>query len=327
MEITKELIYCIGLWIAEGDSKTSSEITFTNNSLELVLFFREIISKVYSGLNEPRLYVYSSNGIKYFSEMKGFKKINYYKDERTNRPYYIYRLADVSFVKEWKVIVSKIINNEKYYSELLAGIFAGEGNIKHDVNNHNSRHVCISSKDKETNRLIKKILNIMEIPIKYDDNRCYWIHGRHLEKLDLENICILHPEKSHKFKKMIQSVKEMHYSPLEFKTIILKEMTEPKTTKELSKKFNRTELRVTEVLQELKKENKIDYIKSFRKVSWMKVGLKNKILIDKKIKILNSLEKNKSFTSIGKVINLSRKTIKKELEKEYQWEELQPQKT
>jgi len=54
MEITKELVECVGLWLAEGDNKTNQEITFTNNCLELILFFQENISNVYFGKNKPR---------------------------------------------------------------------------------------------------------------------------------------------------------------------------------------------------------------------------------------------------------------------------------
>lgn len=313
MEITKNLLYCVGLWLAEGDSKTDKELTFTNNSLELIFFFQETINKIYTGTNLPRLYVYSANGIKYFETLSGFKKINYYIDNRANRPYYIYRLADTSFVKIWKKLVQETIKEENYI-DLLKGIFAGEGNIKHDIKNHNSRNVRISSK--EPNELIEKAFRKMEIPINFNqEQRNYWIFGRQLNKLDENNICILHPEKSHKFKKMIESRRECHYSPFELKAMIYNLLIEPKTTKELSKRVNRTETRILEVLQELKKENKIGYIKIPGNTHWMHKELKNKIILNRKKIILEALEKNKSYTKIGKATNIYRKTIKKDLEK------------
>ena len=57
----KQLAECAGLWLAEGDNKTNSEITFTNNCLELILFFRQVIEEIYKGSNKPRLYIYSPN--------------------------------------------------------------------------------------------------------------------------------------------------------------------------------------------------------------------------------------------------------------------------
>ena len=41
MEI-KEIAECVGLWLAEGDKKTSAEVTFTNNCMELIIFFHPI---------------------------------------------------------------------------------------------------------------------------------------------------------------------------------------------------------------------------------------------------------------------------------------------
>ena len=37
--MNKQISECVGLWLAEGDNKTISEITFTNNCIELILFF------------------------------------------------------------------------------------------------------------------------------------------------------------------------------------------------------------------------------------------------------------------------------------------------
>jgi len=34
---------CVGLWLAEGDNTTNAEITFTNNSWELILYFHSIM--------------------------------------------------------------------------------------------------------------------------------------------------------------------------------------------------------------------------------------------------------------------------------------------
>jgi len=314
MKITREILYCVGLWLAEGDSKSTGELTFTNNSLELVLLFQETISKVYSGSNQPRLYVYSATGVKYFENLPPFKKINYYIDSRANRPYYIYRLGDVSFLKIWKELVNSAIEEEKYYVDILIGIFAGEGNIKHQPNHHNSRNIRISAKKEEGKQIIEKILFFLNIPIKYDrSHRAYWISGRTLDKIYTLEICKLHPEKAHKFLKMIESRKEMHYSPGELKKIILNSLYEFKTTKELSKTFGRSEIRISEVLQELKKEGKVDYIKRAGTFFWSQIGIKNKLIKQNKINILTNLSSN--YTEIGRKTGIYRKRIPKELEK------------
>ena len=318
MQITKELIYCIGLWLAEGDSKTSTELTFTNNSLELILFFKENIDKIYSGINIPRLYVYSATGIKYFEKLDGFKTIKSYIDVRANRPYYIYRLADTKFMIEWKKLVKEIIEQEQFEIDILIGIFAGEGNIKHDIKNHNSRNARISSKYR--NSYIEKALVKLKIPIKFDQkHKEYWITGRYIDILNSNSICILHPEKSHKFKKMFESKKEEHYSPYELKNNLIVELNEFKTAKELSKKYNRSHIRITEVLQQLKKENYSNHKKINGKVYWAKKSLieeYNKKLIENIKESMNRHGKN--YTAIGKEIGLYRKSVKREIDKNLQ---------
>ena len=39
----KEMSECVGLWLAEGDSKTKSEVTFTNNCFELIIHFHKVV--------------------------------------------------------------------------------------------------------------------------------------------------------------------------------------------------------------------------------------------------------------------------------------------
>ena len=46
--INKETAECVGLWLAEGDKKTFREVTFTNNSIELILFFMILLNR-YTG--------------------------------------------------------------------------------------------------------------------------------------------------------------------------------------------------------------------------------------------------------------------------------------
>lgn len=206
----KELAECIGLWLAEGDSKTKAEVTFTNNCIELILFFQKVINGIYKGDNKPRLYIYSPTKRKPIHNFEGFKKINYYIDKRANKPYYIYRLADVKFVKIWKKLVNQIKKEPKYYADILRGIFAGEGNIHHIPQCHNHRSIRIACKPRD--KFIEKLLIYFKISYKYnEDHREFIICGKSLNKTYDINIALLHPKKQYKFKNMIFSVKEKNY--------------------------------------------------------------------------------------------------------------------
>ncbi|MBU1622008.1 MAG: hypothetical protein KJ597_00370, partial [Nanoarchaeota archaeon] len=117
MKITKkEVAECVGLWLAEGDNKTTKEVTFTNNCLELVLFFHENIKKLYTGKNNSRLYIYSSTPRVLVSNLNGLVIRNYI-DNRANKTYYIFRLSDVKFVRKWKELVKNLKNNKNFYSD------------------------------------------------------------------------------------------------------------------------------------------------------------------------------------------------------------------
>ena len=43
----KEVVECVGLWLAEGDKKTHGEITFTNNCFDLIQYFHKTILKLF----------------------------------------------------------------------------------------------------------------------------------------------------------------------------------------------------------------------------------------------------------------------------------------
>ena len=307
MKITKELAECVGLWLAEGDSKTKKEITFTNNCLELILFFHENISRVYFGKNKPRMYVYSSTPKILINHLNGLK-IKNYSDERARKTYYIYRLADVKFVREWKQIVTQIKINKDFYPEILRGIFAGEGNIKHDLKNNNSRNIRIASGVR--NEFIEELLTHFDIPLKFESNkRAYWIYGRSLETLNGINIASLHPEKEAKFRKMIKSVKEKHYSPHEFRTLILKELNSFKTTKQLASFFNKSEVYTLEVLSVLKREKIIDNIKTKTGSFWAKGHIIEHHNEVEEFEILHNLNKHGSLSRTESVIGVARKAI------------------
>jgi hypothetical protein len=307
----KEIAECVGLWLAEGDSKTNNEITFTNNCLELIIYFHNMIKNLYHGNNKPRLYVYSSTKKILISEINGLK-INNYTDFRAKKTYYIFRLSDVNFVKEWKQLVKTFKDNSVYYPEILRGIFAGEGNVKHDLKNKNSRNLRIASGKRD--QFIEKLLKCFNIPIKFEANkRTYWIFGRNLEKLNAINIASLHPEKEAKFRKMINSIKEIHYSPGELSELLLNKLDKFFTTKELSTTFKRSEARIQETLSELKRLDKISYIRTRRLTLWANKELINKYLFDEKVKLLHNIKKYQSFQRVGKELNLPRKAVAKKV--------------
>ena len=181
-ELSKqELAECVGLWLAEGDKITKQEITFTNNCIELILFFDKIISSLYTGVNPFRLYVYSPSPRKLFNDFGKFK-IRYYYDRRANRTYFIYRLADVRFVKFWHALVEKIKSQEEFYPDILRGIFAGEGNVKHSLKG-NSRSVRIAQKK---DLYLEEILTHLGILFSYNQSHKYYtITTSQLPKISL----------------------------------------------------------------------------------------------------------------------------------------------
>jgi len=310
----QKLAECVGLWLAEGDKKTKAEVTFTNNSLDLVLFFRETINKIYAGKNKPRLYVYSPSSRQLFTKLYGFKTIRFYIDKRARRPYYIYRLADTYFLKDWKFFVLSTTNQYRYFEAVLRGIFAGEGNIDHNPQSNNHRSIRISCISE--NSYFEKLMNHLKLKYRYDKSRRqYEISGPSLNIADKINIASLHHEKEHKFNNMIFSVKEKHYSPNYLKNSLLNKLDKLHTSKELAKHFNRDLTRIQEVLSELKKENKVSHVKTKYKSLWGGKEVIEKFLMEEKFKLLKKLYKYKSITKLSKNINLGPKAIRRQLRK------------
>lgn len=308
---SKEIAECVGLWLAEGDKKTSAEVTFTNNCMELIMFFHETIKPLYKGKNKPRIYVYSPTDRILISKLQEFV-IRNYVDKRANRTYYIYRLADTEFVKEWKKIVELVKNREEYYEDVLRGIFAGEGNVKHDFENNNARNVRISVGLRDP--FIEKLLIYFNVKFSYEEHKKqYVITGRCLDKLKEIKIASLHPEKEVKFRKMFECLKENHYSAGELKTLLLKELNEFKKTSELAIKLQKSDLRILEVLCGLKKEGKIGVVRIKGNSYWIRKEILDGYLNSEKIKLLRYVMKKQTMTAIGKSLNLSRKSIRNRL--------------
>jgi hypothetical protein len=55
----------------------------------------------------------------------------HYVDKRSNKPYFIWRLADRKLIGKWKNIVELSKRNPRLYPFILQGFFAGEGNVKY----------------------------------------------------------------------------------------------------------------------------------------------------------------------------------------------------
>jgi hypothetical protein len=210
MKLDSIIAKLCGLWLAEGDNFTNYEVTFTNNNEDLILFFHSNITKILDFKNQPRIYVYSPD-----KKEKPILSLNllhkYYVDKRASKPYFIYRIADVNAVKEWKKIVNSAKNKKKFYPFLLQGLFAGEGSIKFHLKSK-SRTLRISQG--HPNPLIETILTYLGVTFDYDEaKRNYEITGRNnLEKLKLLNISVMHNTKHKKFLNMLNSYKQYHYS-------------------------------------------------------------------------------------------------------------------
>lgn len=310
--MSKELAECVGLWLAEGDNKTKAEVTFTNNCLELVLFFQRIIRKIYTGNNKPRLYIYSPAERQLFYHLDGFKKVKFYIDRRARRPYYIYRLADVKFVKVWTNLVKEIKENQEFHNDILRGFFAGEGNVKHFPSNHNHRSIRIACKLE--NKFIEEIMNKLKLKYNFDKyHRAYNICGASLNKLNEINVASLHPEKEYKFYKMIHSLKEKHY-PIDYlKKALYSKSNKIHTSNELSKLFGRDITRIQEILSELKREGKLNNINFKNKSLWAKNEVIESFLMNKKLSLLKGLDKFRTINGLSSYVNLGPKSIRKRL--------------
>lgn len=289
----KQIAECVGLWLAEGDSKCNNEITFTNNEFSLIKFFHENIKKIFSNYQfKIRIYVYSSDG-KNINVLIKVDKVNIYTDKRATKPYYIWRLASVSLNRKWKNLVEEYKNNPKYYSDILRGFFAGEGNIK--SSSHNSRVIRISQKKC---LLLEKLLEYFNIEFKYrKENRSYNItHKPNWDRLAKIHIADLHPIKKEKFWRVYYEFKEEHYKSNYLKNSIFKLLIKPYLPLELAIKFNRSKARIQEILIDLKKERKINNFRVGSVSYWIRND-QNIVIISKlKKKYLNFIVKSNKTT-------------------------------
>ena len=293
-DFNRQLAECVGLWLAEGDNKSKNEITFTNNCWELVETFHETITKLFSKYDlRVRIYVYEPIENKLKIPIKDVQ-INYYIDKRATKPYYIWRLASVDLVKRWKEIVEKYKNNKKLYDRILRGFFAGEGNIKTGI--HNNRTIRIAQG--KPLKFIEKILNSFKIEYRYYPNeRNYNITGKNnWDKCAKIRIANLNSSKKMRFWSVYKKFKEDHYKRNFIKTFIYKMLVNPYTSKELSIKFKRSQARIYDVLDLLKKSDKINNFRVRSKDYWIRID-QNIIIVSKlKHKYLEFLKDSRKTT-------------------------------
>lgn len=304
-----EIAECVGLWLAEGDKTTIREVTLTNNSVDIILFFSQKIMGLYKGKNKPRVYAYSPYKKKPYSSFNGIK-VNFYNDFRANKPYYIFRLADTTFSKEWKAMVEEIRNNKTFYPDILRGFFAGEGNIKEA-----SRNRVIRIAQKQQLEIIDNILNHYKINFTFSNReRSYVITSRrNWDKLAGLKIADLHPEKKEKFYKIYKKFKEYHYPHNHIKDNILDSLCKPKTSKELASEYDRTQSRLQRILSKLKEEGKVMNFRVRSQNYWINSDSNLILISERKKSILNLLNNPLRTVDIANTLNIDEKSIVRRL--------------
>ena len=301
---------CVGLWLAEGSTTSKSEITFTNNCLELVDLFKKTINEIFKvGKYNQRIYIYSKNGEKVILPYKDcvFK---YYIRKRANKPYLIFRVASVSLIKKWNEIVKDYLKKEEYFPSILRGFFAGEGNIHGGKRGVRTLRIAQGIRK----NFIENILDNMGINYSfYSLHRYYVINAKsNWDIFAKYSIADLHPIKKEKFWRFYNSYKEEHYSVFYLKNKILELLSRPFSSKELSNIFNRSQARVSEVLVNLKKENKVNNYRVKNIDYW--TNNKNLIIISKvKNKYLNLLNEEKTTAELARVIGVDWKSSSRRL--------------
>lgn len=308
--INKEVAECVGLWLAEGSTTSKSEVTFTNNCLELIdLFYKTTDNLFKKNYNyKERIYVYNSDGSKV--KLPYRCQINYYIHKRATKPYLIFRIASVNLVKEWKNIVSETLNNEELYPFILRGFFAGEGNIH--TGKKGVRVIRIFQKTRKD--FIDKILNNFKIKHVFkEDYMAYIISNKSnwdiFARLKLAD---LHPNKKEKFWKVYNNFKEDHYDKKFLFNNIPSLLDNPLTSKEVSTIIKRSPARISEVLVELKKQGKVKNFRVKSKDYW--VNNDNMIIISEvKDKYLCLLEKEALTSDLARDLNVTWKSAHKRL--------------
>lgn len=306
----EELAECVGLWLAEGSTTSKSEITFTNNCLDLIDLFYKTINSLFKDYKyNTRIYVYSKDGEKVHLPYPNCA-FKYYVHKRATRPYFIFRVASVELIKKWNEIIRENLNKKELYPYILRGFFAGEGNVKEGK--RSVRVLRISQAIQK--EFINNLLNELKITYNFTpSNRMYNISGK--ENWDIfakHNLADLHPNKKERFWKLYNSYKQIHYKNNYLYTEIYNALKEPLTTKQLSEKFKRSFARIQDIVIMLKKEEKINNFRSGSMDYW--TNNKELIIISKlKEKYLLFLGEPRKVSEIAKEFKVGWQSSSKRL--------------
>jgi|TARA_B100001964_G_C14226520_1_gene597915 hypothetical protein len=269
--------------------------------------FHKVLTSLFDIKNKKiRIYVYNSSEEKIKIPLKEVR-VNNYIDKRATRPYYIWRLASRELNKKWKKHVERIINNKELYVEVLRGFFAGEGNIK--TGSHSNRTIRISQGKPST--LIETILDRLNVNYRFSiGERNYVITGKsNWEIFAKLKITDLHPEKKLRFWEAFNEFKEEHYEKNYLRDNIFNLLASPQTTKELALRFNRSQARIYDVLELLKKSSKIDNFRVRSKDYWIRMDQKVIIISKIKYKYLEFLDNvEKTTKEVSEIFNVDWKS-------------------
>jgi hypothetical protein len=302
-----EIAECVGLWLAEGDRKTSAEITFTNNCFGLIAIFHERVNRIFPD-SKFRLYTYLPDENESYENIPNVEQKVYF-DKRASMPYYIIRTSSVGNVKLWKSLVERISNEEGCYPDILRGFFAGEGNLKSGL-----RNKVLRIAQKSQIKIVDDILDYLKIDFTFSESeRAYVICKRYnWDKLAKIRVADMHPEKKKKFWDIYDSFKEYHYKKNYIMEKILNFLDEPRTSRELAKEFSRCTSRVQQILMNLKKKGVIRNYRVRSRDYWIKEG--NHVIISKrKAEILSFLDKPRKTSHIARKLEINWKAAFKRM--------------
>lgn len=288
----------VGLWLAEGSTRSTGEITFTNNQPHLIRFFHSTFLSALPIVNEPRIYAYLPPGQRYFKRPISGLKYKTYTHKRANRPFYIYRISGVRLVQDWRKLVKEVTRDKRNYRYILQGFFAGEGNVKFSQSTW-CRTIRIFQK--RPIPLIEKILQRSGIAFKYSANDgAYYISGRkNLEILWRMQIAILHPSKNKKFEEMLKTYQQYHYKRGILAQLVRQNLASPVTSKGLSVNLQRSHSRISQVLIQLERKNLVQKFKVRSTYYWFRTGDDTVIISRQKNRILKLLDEPKRVFEIA----------------------------
>ncbi|MDP3918456.1 MAG: hypothetical protein Q8Q35_00940 [Nanoarchaeota archaeon] len=314
MILDDNLTICIGLWLAEGDNKTKSEITFTNNCPELIILFHNTLTQHFKLEDyRARVYIYNMNK-KEINAPVDKVRVKRYIDKRARKPYYIWRLGSVKHIKLWKEIVKLSLKDKRNSKNILKGFFAGEGNINFISSNSKiSRKIRIAQK--QENPYIEKIMDYLKITYRFrHKDRAYEIWGKpNWDTFKRLKLADLHPNKKERFYKAYNTFKEEHYPTWHLGQKVIDNCFEPITCKSLSKLLKRSPSRICEILSDLKKENKV-YSFRVRSLTYWTLNKEIIIISSTKQEYLRLLNINNYKTSeIARILKVCPKSANNRL--------------